>query len=73
MRRISHQLHVPDLISSDFYLFFTVKEKLDQIQVADKDQSFEFLSEILSNIDQEELSGVSQPWVLRIRNYLFIS
>jgi hypothetical protein len=41
-------------------LFSTVKEKLERIQVADEDQFFECLREILRDIDQEELNGVFQ-------------
>jgi hypothetical protein len=44
--------------SGDFYLFPTVKEKLERIQVADEDQFFESLQEILKNNDQEELKDV---------------
>jgi hypothetical protein len=35
-----------------------MKEKLERIQVADEDQFFEFLQEILRDIDQEELNNV---------------
>jgi hypothetical protein len=38
MRRMPHQLCLPDLASSGFYLFSTVKEKLERIQVAEDDQ-----------------------------------
>jgi hypothetical protein len=41
--RMPHSLYSPDLASSDFYLFPTVKEKLERIQLADKDQFFECL------------------------------
>jgi hypothetical protein len=44
-----------------------VKEKLEWIQVADEDQFFESLQEILRSIDQEELNGVFQAWVRRIQ------
>jgi hypothetical protein len=40
-----------------------VKEKLKRIQVANEDQLFEYLQEILTDIDQEELSSVFQAWV----------
>jgi hypothetical protein len=33
-----HQPYSPDLASSDFYLFPTVKEKLERIHLADEDQ-----------------------------------
>jgi hypothetical protein len=61
MRRMPHPPYSPDLASSDFYWFLTVKEKLELIQVADEDQFFESLQEILRDIDQEELNGVFHP------------
>jgi hypothetical protein len=51
--------YLPDVAPSDFYLFLTVK-KLEWIQVADEDQSFECLQEILMSIDQEKLNGIFQ-------------
>jgi hypothetical protein len=61
MRRLSHP---PTLFAwfglSNFFLFPTVKEKLERIQMADKDQFFKSLQEILRDIDQEELNGVFQ-------------
>jgi hypothetical protein len=47
-----HPHYSPDLASSDFYLFPTVKEKLEWIQLADEDQFFECLQEILRGLDQ---------------------
>jgi hypothetical protein len=35
--------------------------------VADEDQFFESLQEILRDIDEEELKGVFQAWVQRIQ------
>jgi hypothetical protein len=57
----------PDLALSDFSLFPTMKEELEQIQVADEDQFFESLQEILRNIDQKELHGVFQALVRRVQ------
>jgi hypothetical protein len=36
--RISHQSYSPDLASSDCYLFLSVKENLERIQLADEDK-----------------------------------
>jgi histone-lysine N-methyltransferase SETMAR len=41
--RIPHPPYSPDLASSGFYLFSTVKQKLEWTQVADEDQFFESL------------------------------
>jgi hypothetical protein len=35
--------------------------------VADEDQSFECLQEILKDIDQEKLNGTFQAWVQRVQ------
>jgi hypothetical protein len=59
MRRMPHSPYLPDLAFSDFYLFPTVK-KLERIHVADENQFFESLQEILRSMDQEELNGVFQ-------------
>jgi hypothetical protein len=60
MRHTLHSIYSPDLALSDFYLFLTIKEKLERIQVADMNQFVESLQEILRYIDQEKLTGVFQ-------------
>jgi transposase len=67
MRRMPQPLYSPDLAPSDFYLFPTVKEKLERTQVADEDQFFESLQAILRGIDQEELNRLFQAWVWRVQ------
>jgi hypothetical protein len=57
----------PDLAFSDFYLFATVKERLERIQLADEDQFFEALQEILNGLDHEELNAVFRDWVPRVQ------
>jgi hypothetical protein len=57
----------PDLAPSDFYLFPTVKGKLQRTQVADEDQFFESLHAILRAIDQEKLNRVFLAWVRRVQ------
>jgi hypothetical protein len=64
MRPMAHsQPYSPDLVCSDFYLFPLVKEKLERIQMADENQFFESLQEILRCSDQEESNGIFQAWV----------
>jgi hypothetical protein len=67
MRRMPQPPYSPDRVSSDFYLFPTVKEKLERTQVADEDQFFESLQAILRRIDREELDRVFQAWVQRVQ------
>jgi hypothetical protein len=45
-------------------LFPTAKGKLERIQVVDENQFLECLKEILKSIDQKELTGVFQAWML---------
>jgi hypothetical protein len=48
---------------SDFYLFPTVKEILERIQLTEGDRFFERLQEIVRDIDQDDLNSGSQAWV----------
>jgi hypothetical protein len=67
MCRIPQPLYSPGLASSNFYLFLTVKEKLERTQVADEDQFSASLQAILRGVDQEELNKVFQAWVERVQ------
>jgi hypothetical protein len=58
--RMQHPPYSSDLAPSDFYLFPTVKEKLERIQLADEDQFFECLQEVLRDLDQQELNTIFQ-------------
>jgi hypothetical protein len=49
-------------------LFPTVKERLERIQLADEDQFFESLQEILNGLDHEELNAVLQACVRRVQD-----
>jgi hypothetical protein len=55
-----HSLSSFDLAFSDFYLFPTVKKKLERIQLTDENQFFECLQEVLRDIDLDELKAVFQ-------------
>jgi hypothetical protein len=54
------QLDSPNLATSYFYLFSTVKEKLERIHLADEDQFFECLQGVVKGLDQQELNRVFQ-------------
>jgi hypothetical protein len=49
-----------DLAFSDFCLFPTVKEELEQIQLADEDHFFECLQELVRGLGQQKLNTVFQ-------------
>jgi hypothetical protein len=44
-----------------------VKEKLERVHVADEDQFFESVQEILRGIDQAELNGLFQAQLRQIQ------
>jgi hypothetical protein len=67
IHRMPDQLYSPNLATSDLYLFSTVKEKLDRIHLADEDQFFKCLQEVLRNLNQQELNRVFQASVRRVQ------
>jgi histone-lysine N-methyltransferase SETMAR len=56
--RLQHPPYSPDLSSSDFYLFPTVKEKLKDIGMVDGEDLFYGLQELLNDIPIRELHKV---------------
>jgi hypothetical protein len=67
IHRMRDQVYSYNLATSDLYLFSTVKENLERIQLADEDQFFECLQGVLSGLDQQELNRVFQASVRRIQ------
>jgi hypothetical protein len=67
MRHMPQPPYSSDLVPGDFYLFPTVKEKLERTHVADEDQFLKSLQVILRGIDREELNRVFQAWVQRVQ------
>jgi hypothetical protein len=65
--RMQHPPYSYHLVNSDFYLFPTVKEKLERIELADEDQFLECLQEVLRGINLEELNTVFQAWMRQIQ------
>jgi hypothetical protein len=65
--RMPHPPYSQDLASDGFYLFPTVKEKLERIHLADEDQFLECLQGILSGLDQQELNRIFQAWVRQVQ------
>jgi hypothetical protein len=71
MFRMSHPPYSPDLAPSDFYLFGTVKNQLEHIQLSEHDDFFEKLYEILQSIPKEELARVFTAWRERVRQVAY--
>jgi hypothetical protein len=67
MRRMPQPLYSPDQAPSEFYLFSTVKEKLQHIVLRDEDQLFERLIEILAGLNHTELNQVFHAWKERVQ------
>jgi hypothetical protein len=66
MIRLQHLPYSPDLAPSDFYLFLRIKEKLKDIQMADEEDLFSRLQEILNSISRKELDKVFGRWINRL-------
>jgi cell fate (sporulation/competence/biofilm development) regulator YlbF (YheA/YmcA/DUF963 family) len=67
MRHMSYPLYSPDLASGDFYLFATVKEKLEWVRMTGEDRFFECMQEIVRSIDENELNRVFQAWMWQVQ------
>jgi hypothetical protein len=67
IHRMPDQSYSPNPATSDLYLFSTVKEKLERIHLADENQFFKCLQEVLRGLDQQELNRVFQAWVRRVQ------
>jgi hypothetical protein len=61
-----HPTYSSDLAPSDFYLFATIKEKPKDIQMADEEDLFYRLQEILNSISGKELDKIFGIWINRL-------
>jgi hypothetical protein len=66
MVRLQHPLCWPDLAPSDFYLFSTVTEKVEDIEMVDETDLFYWLQELLNDIQIRELREVFSAWIKRL-------
>jgi hypothetical protein len=62
MVSMPHPLNSPDLAFSDFYLFPTVKERLEHTGATEENHLFEELRTLLRSIHEEELERVFEGW-----------
>jgi hypothetical protein len=56
-----------ELALCDFYFFPAIKQKLERIQLADENQSFESLQAILSRLNHKVSNAVFLAWVGRVQ------
>jgi hypothetical protein len=54
-------------VASDFYLFRTVKEKLQNVQMIDEEDLFHRLQELSNDISRKELDKVFGTWINRFK------
>jgi hypothetical protein len=66
MVRVQHLPYSPDIAPSDFYLFPTVKEKLQDAEMVDKENLFYRLPELLNGIPIHELRKVFTACIERL-------
>jgi hypothetical protein len=67
MLSLRHAPCSPDLAPSDFYLFGTVKNCLEQIQASDGEDPFAHQYEILLSVSIDEFERVFAAWIERVR------
>jgi hypothetical protein len=66
MISMPHPPYSPDLAPSDFYLFGTVKQELENLSLTDDEQFFEALDTILLSISPDQLKRAFEAWVIRV-------
>jgi hypothetical protein len=66
MQRAAHPAYSPDLASSDFYFFGSVKQLMSGYQFADQDSLLQAVSDILVGIEKVTLESVSHNWTERL-------
>jgi hypothetical protein len=67
LRVATHPPHSPDLAPSDFFLFSYVKDRLQGIVFASREQLLAGISEELDKIPPETLPCVFEHWIERLK------
>jgi transposase len=67
MIRMPHPPYSPEMAPSDFYLFGAVKNRLNNIELPDREEFFEKLHEILMSISHDELNRAFNKWIDVVR------
>jgi hypothetical protein len=63
MADVAYPPYSPDIAPNDFYLFGTVKKKLEHEGITDEEQFLEVFVEILRAIPGEALVAVLEAWL----------
>jgi hypothetical protein len=72
-KRILHPPYSPDLESSPFYLFSTVKQRLQICEGQSFKELQKNVDEMLSSIGLDELEAIRQGWIKRLRRVIALS
>jgi len=70
LKRLPHPPYSPDVAPSDFYLFGTVKHRLEGCMGETVEDLKENVSEILSTISEEELMAAFLNWMERLQQVI---
>jgi hypothetical protein len=62
-----HPPYSPDIVPHDFYLFGTMKQRLQTVEGRSFEELQENVHEILSAIGRGELEAIMRAWMERLR------
>jgi hypothetical protein len=66
LKRTLQPLYRPDICPSDFFLFDSLKGKLQQQQFTDPDQFFEAVNERFSSFSVDMIEDMFRNWIHRL-------
>jgi hypothetical protein len=69
-KRMSHPPYSPDIVTSDFYLFGIVKQRLQTCHDGSYDELQANMHVILAAIDPTELAATMQAWIVCLRKVI---
>jgi hypothetical protein len=66
-RRVSHPAYRPDLASSDFFLFGTMKTELQNYEIHSREDPILVIRAIFDQISKETLISIYFSWIERFK------
>ena len=67
LHRAPHPLYIPDLAPLDFYLFGTLKSRIEGIEFTDSDEIREWILEQMQMTSKDEYRRVFHLWKSRLQ------
>jgi hypothetical protein len=63
MNQMHHPPYSPDITSSDFFLFWDLKHKLQACSYHSADELFSAITDLMENLEKSFLHGVFDEWI----------